>query len=189
MKRILITSLLILMMAVLAACGGDNGGEASDTDTTNDTPDTSSETTDAGFTATVSGNVETEITGPGYFLCDEVGFGELTIGATGSLSDNILLIVPIDATAGSSYDIVSERMGEEQAVGNYVGDDLQTAYYDDEASGTITLDAVASQAGERVAGNFEFSANNQGGDTVTVSGTFDFEAGPDAYVNCNGEGE
>jgi PPE-repeat protein len=78
-------------------------------------------------------------------------------------------------------------MSAEQANANYLGDTIENDNYDRDVTGSITLEAVPTQEGERVAGSFEFSATNRADATVTVTGVFDFVAGNDSFFNCAGE--
>ena len=192
MKRTLSILLLLAMVVFLAACGGDDDGDSNDSDSstaddTTEQTDNSAQSDASGFTATLTDAVDGEITGNGYFQCEPEGFGEWAIGASGGFTDNVLILVPRDAEAGTTYTIVSDRASAEQAVGTYIGEDLQTAYYDSDASGTITLDTVPSETGDTVAGNFEFTVNNDNEETVTVVGSFDFEVGANAFFNCENE--
>jgi PPE-repeat protein len=177
---------LSALMFLLAACGG---GESASTTQAN-TPETPAETTsstaadETGFEATVTGAVDTELNGSGYFMCD---IDELVVGANGRLSNNILILLPRDATAGTTYNMVTDIMSAEQANANYLGDTIENDNYDRDVTGSITLEAVPTQEGERVAGSFEFSATNRADATVTVTGVFDFVAGNDSFFNCAGE--
>jgi hypothetical protein len=177
---------LSALMFLLAACGG---GESASTTQAN-TPETPAETTsstaadETGFEATVTGAVDTELNGSGYFMCD---IDELVVGANGRLSNNILILLPRDATAGTTYNMVTDIMSAEQANANYLGDTIENDNYDRDVTGSITLEAVPAQEGERVAGSFEFSATNRADATVTITGAFDFVAGNDSFFNCAGE--
>lgn len=179
---------LIALVFVLAACGTNDGTstpQPSSTDAPSGTTDTTT-TDETAFTSTLTGAAETTLNGRGYFMCDDEG-GELVIGANGGLSNNILITLPRDASAGTTYEIVSEIMEAGQANALYVGSSDQESYYDDNLTGSVTLDAVPSQEGERVAGRFEFSASNNDDATVNATGSFDFTAGPDSFFNCGGE--
>lgn len=181
MKQLLKTSLLIIVL-LLAACGSD-GASTSESDVP--LANTSSETTDAtGFTSTITGAVETELNGRGYFMCSEF---ELTIGANGGLSNNILITLPRDASAGITYEMADEKTDEE-ASAIYAGDAIPQDYYSGDVVGSITLDAVPSQNGERAAGSFEFTASTRDDATVTVTGSFDFNVDSSiAFFECSNE--
>lgn len=176
---------LSALMFLLAACGGGESASTPQPTSPDTSADTSSTTADkSGFTSTITGGVEAELNGPGYFMCD---IDEVTIGANGRLSNNILILLPRDATAGTTYAIVSEIMGADQASASYVGATIETDYYDHDVTGSVTLDAVPSQEGERVAGSFNFSASNRGGAEANITGSFDFVAGNNSFFNCTGE--
>lgn len=186
MKYLLKLGLLPALMFLLAACGGGESANTAQPSTPDTSAETGSSTTsdETGFTSTIAGAVDTELNGPGYFMCD---IDELTIGANGRLSNNILILLPRDATSGTTFDIVAELVGADQANASYVGETIENDYYDRDVTGSVTMEAVPSQEGERVAGSFEFSARNRADATVTITGTFDFVAGSDSFFNCTGE--
>lgn len=186
MRYLLNLVLLPALMFLVAACGG--GAPAPTQQPA--TPDTSAETnnsttTDAtGFTSSITGAVDTALNGSGYFMCD---IDELVVGANGRLSNNILILLPRDAAPGTTYNIVTDIVGAEQANATYVGDTIENDNYDSDVTGSVTMEAVPSQEGDRVAGSFEFSAANRVDATVTITGSFDFTAGSDSFFNCAGE--
>ncbi|MGJ3241258.1 MAG: hypothetical protein ACFE0Q_21300 [Anaerolineae bacterium] len=180
---------LCVASVILTACGGT----ADDTEATlpADDADTSTETdisTSAGFNATITGATEEEIISDGYFMCEDSAFGELAINAHGTMTNNIFLLVPIDASAGDTYELVSERMSADQASAAYSGDSIDEGIYENNVSGTINLTAVPSAPGDAIAGTFEFTADTgeEGAELITVTGAFDFTAGENAYLYCEG---
>lgn len=187
MQRIL-RLLFLVTMLVLVACGGSNGDDENTTNNTTDSTtqnENTSSTSKAGFSATISGATDARVSGSGYFQCDDVGDGELTVGAAFSMSDNILILFPEDTQPGT-YDLSSDFDSEYTA--SYVGEDLMTAMYEENVSGTLTLDEIARATGETVRGSFEFEASTSEGETVNVDGSFDFTAGENAYYNCTQTG-
>lgn len=175
LSAILVLGLTLLM----TACNG-----ASDEPGSNSSGDTDQAAGgDAGFTATVTGAVETELEGKGYFQCDLDG-EEYNIGPSSSFTNNVLIQIAGDTEPGT-YDLVSGSMGQRYPTAMYTGEDLQTDYYEQDVTGTITLNAVPRDTGDRVAGSFEVTADNEAGDSVTVTGQFDFLAeGQRAFHNC-----
>lgn len=171
--------LVVGLSLLMAACNGasDDAGSSS----TNDTDQAAGG--DAGFTATITGAVETELEGPGYFQCDLDG-EEYNIGPTGSFSNNVLIQIAGDTEPGT-YDLVTGSMGQLYPTAMYMGENLQTDYYEQDVTGTIALDAVPQETGDRIAGSFELTAANEAGESVTVKGQFDFLAeGQRAFYNC-----
>lgn len=184
MKSIFKISLPMLALFLLAACGGDSAPPATDAPAQSNTEAPSNSdanaATNAGFSASITGAVETELNGGGYFMCD-AEVNELTIGANGGLSNNILITLPRDATAGT------HEIGAGNISATYVGESVMSALYDSNSTGSITLNAVPSAVGEQAAGNFEFTVNSARDDqAITVTGTFDFTAGNNAFANCSG---
>jgi hypothetical protein len=178
--------LLPALMFLLAACGGGESANTAQPSTPDTSAETGSSTTsdETGFTSTIAGAVDTELNGSGYFMCD---IDELVVGANGRLSNNILILLPRDAAPGTSYNMVTDIVGAEQANATYIGETIENDNYDHDVTGSVTMDAVPSQEGERVAGSFEFSATNRADATVTVTGVFDFAAGSNSFFNCEGE--
>lgn len=180
MKRIL-GLLLILTMAVLVACGNADTGteDTSQSETTTDNTSTS----DANFTATISGAVEAEIADDGFYQCETVNGGELTVFANFGMEDNIILSLPRDIQPGS-YDITVLNTEPDNIGAEYIGESFIDQSFDENVSGTLELIAVAGASGEQIAGNFEFTAENDDAEMVTVTGSFDFEASNAAFANC-----
>lgn len=185
--RRLLWLLALIGIFTLAACGGsDSDNDTTDsttTDTTTQNNDTASSTDNAGFTATVTGATDATVSGVGYFQCDDVGEGELTIGSGFSMTDNIFILFPQGTTPGT-YNLTTDDGLNGDYNAFFIGDDILTANYEQNVSGTLTLDEVASATGEPVRGSFEFEASTDDGATVNVSGNFDFTAGENAYFNC-----
>ena len=192
--RRLLWLLAIVGIFTLAACGGDDNNEntsndatTTDTTTQDDSSASTNNSADAGFSATVSGATDATVSGAGYFQCDDVGDGELTIGAGFSMTDNILILFP-QGTEPGTYDLTSDTGLDADFTATYVGEDIMTAMYEDNVTGTLTLDEIAGATGEPVRGSFEFEASKDDGATVNVSGSFDFSAGENAYFNCTENG-
>jgi hypothetical protein len=183
---------ILMLMLVLAACGG-NGGNNTDTPNTTAATDTVADTTtqndpstgsdNVGFTATITGATEATVSGRGYFQCDDIDDGELTLGAAFSMSDNVLIMFPAGVEPGT-YDLETDTGMPGEFSAMYVGEDMMTATYEDNVSGTLTLEEIARASGETVRGNFQFTVSSSEGETVDVTGEFDFAAGENAYFNC-----
>lgn len=164
---------------LMAACNG--ASDDADVGSTSDADQAAGG--EAGFTSTIAGAVETEIEGSGYFQCDLDG-EEYNIGPSSSFKNNVLIQIAGDTEPGT-YELVSGSMDQQYPTAMYIGENLQTDYYEQDVTGTITLDAVPQETGDRVAGSFEFTAANEAGDSVTVTGRFDFLTDSQrAFYNC-----
>jgi len=164
---------------LMAACNGPS--DDTDASSTYDTDQSAG--SNAGFSATITGAVETELEGTGYFQCDLDG-EEYSIGPTSSFSNNVLIQIAGDTKPGI-YDLVTGSTGQRYPTAMYMGEDLQTDVYEQDVTGTITLDAVPQETGDPVTGSFKLTAANEAGDSVTVTGQFDFLAeGQRAFYNC-----
>lgn len=127
--------------------------------------------------------METNLDGSGYFQCDLDG-EEYNIGPRSSFNNNVLLQIAGNTTPGT-YELVTGSMAQRYPSAMYMGENIQTDYYEQDVTGTMTLDAVPQDTGDRVAGSFEFTTGNEAGDTVTVKGRFDFLADSKrAFYNC-----
>jgi len=118
-----------------------------------------------GFTAEISGSgFETQIVGEGSLACSD---GQVQV-TNNNLQSIIVLRLPPDAAPGTL------TIGENDVSAIAQFDDINQ--YTQNAQGTITLDALAAAAGEDSSGSFDFTVENGEGDTLTVSGSFDFAA-------------
>ncbi len=119
-------------------------------------------------------------------MCESVNGGEFNISASSSLSDNVLLSLP-DGISTGTYALVSEDTNDATFSATYLGASAQSDTYGQNVSGTLTLTAVPSGPGERVAGSFTFEAEKPSAGPppkVTVSGDFDFTASSFSFVSC-----
>ena len=195
MKRIWLISGLMLL-GVLTACGGETvedvvptlasevqPGDSADTDTRTDSGSntTSAET---GFTATVNGAVDVEVSGSGYFVCsDELqmlgGPAYLEIQNGISASDPAVMIRVRLGTEPGTYPLVGsdEMMSPPEGEGLIEFDAGADGEDWGVGTGEITFEAVPDNAGEAVTGSFsaELTSDDAEG-TVSVSGEFDFSA-------------
>lgn len=136
------------------------------------------------FSASVTGDINTGISGAGHFMCETVNSGEYNIAASSSLINNVWLSLPDEITAGT-HTLESEDSDGSIISAAYYGNNLPADYFDENVSGTLNLTSVPSPPGGRVAGNFSFTAETSGGArSVTVSGDFDFIAGSISFSNC-----
>lgn len=184
--------LMLMLMVILAACGG-NGGNNTDTPNTTAATSTAADTTTqndpaastdaAGFTATITGATEATVSGRGYFQCDDIDDGELTLGAAFSMTNNVLIMFPAGVEPGT-YDLAEDTGMPGEFSAMYSGADMETGMYENNVSGTLTLEEIARASGEPVRGTFQFTADSRQGETVNVTGEFDFAAGENAYFNC-----
>jgi hypothetical protein len=183
---------LVMVMLLLAACGGETVEEVVPTLASEVEPgdsagsETGSDTTstDSGFTATVSGAYEGEVSGSGYFVCsDEMeslgGPVYLEIQNGISATDpNITIRVRLGTEPGT-YPLLGwdEAMSPPQGEGLIEFDEGAGGENWGTGSGEITFEAVPDDAREAVTGSFsaELTSMDTEG-TVNVSGEFDFTA-------------
>jgi hypothetical protein len=149
-----------------------------------DVPSDDEEPENGTFNAEVSGVIESTISGSGYFQCDTVNGGELNIAPDVSLSDTVLLSLPRNIAPGE-YRIVAPDTQPDTISAEYYGEDIMTEVFDQNVRGTLQLEVIASTGNEPVAGTFEFRAENENGEQVSVTGEFDFEAGEDSFFSCS----
>lgn len=211
---------VIVALVLLAACGGDPADEVLPTlaaeapledassDTTNDAPaDTSDTSTTADteeiFSATVTGAVQTEITGNGMFVCSDEyvslgGLPYLEIQSGGSFTEPyITMRFPLGTEAGT---IPLVGSGDAPISGTDIGEAsilLNGASGEpDWTSGTgeLTLETVPSAGREPVVGSFTAqltSNDSEAQGSITVEGSFDFLAESYAFDEgqCSPEGQ
>jgi hypothetical protein len=204
MKRIWVVIGLVSVL-MLSACGGETVEEAvptlaseanigseseSDTDTT-DTTESNTTTSDeeTGFTATVSGAVETTVSGSGYFVCsDEMQslggptYLEIQSGLSGSVP-SVTMRVRLGIEPGT-YELVGwgAMMSPPEDGGIVEFNEGSGGDNWDEGSGELTLTAVPNDNRERIAGSFSAELTSLDAEgTVTVSGEFDFNAASFAF--------
>jgi hypothetical protein len=180
---------LVLAVAVAAACGDSDGGEDSPT-----------EPNGAGtFSATITGDVEGSISGSAVFgvVSDPQG-GEaawsvvLVSGAQGSSNVTIVHLGESPETRTYSLmDIVEDGSFDEGTAALLVLDASGQMFSGGSVSGTITITSVG---GDRLRGTFSINAHgaivDSGGAVtevdVTVSGEFD--AGSSTSIGFPGSG-
>ncbi|MDQ7025266.1 MAG: hypothetical protein Q9P44_06865 [Anaerolineae bacterium] len=117
-----------------------------------------------GFVAVASGdNVALEFDGEGFFACENSNTYAIR-PSTGALP-LLTIIVPADITVGT-YTI-----GDRNIMASVVTAD--NAVYAGIINGILVLDAVATESGQRVTGNFDVDVSN-GSNTINARGEFDF---------------
>ena len=166
--KLAVTGMGILLTVFLLGCSGATAGSG-----------------EGGvFSVSVTGDVNTGISGAGHFMCETVNSGEYNIAASSSLINNVWLSLPDEITAGT-HTLETEDSDGSTISAVYHGNNLPADYFDENVSGTLNLTSVPSAPGGRVAGNFSFTAETSGGArSVTVSGDFDFIAGSISFSNC-----
>ena len=128
------------------------------------------------FTAVVDAEEVPSVTGNGYFTCEDVNGGEFNVSASLSFSNNVLLSFPDEATAGFHL-LESEAISPDPAAYTATYYDSDGNAFEFNVTGSVVLTAVPSAPGERIAGEFDFSAEDSDDDSaqvVAVSGEFDF---------------
>ncbi len=160
----------IALAVLLVSCGSAGAGsEGSDGD----------DNGDAGvFSATVTGDRTATIEGDGYFVCRSSP-NEYEIASDLAFSNVVAIYIPNTTAEGVAVDLTAGVNS-----GNYVGASISTDYFDQVSSGSITLTAIPAAAGEHIVGSFSFTADKSGGETVTVSGSFDFPAFIGSFADC-----
>lgn len=138
---------------------------------------------ETGFTASVSGTIETQVSGPGLFfevLPYESAAGKrpqyfVVADAGGVRESGITFTIPsghqgiCQLTDGTPFEI-----GQHCEVRVELGS--TTDYFNKQTSGTLNLISLPAKAGDGlpVQGEFEFEVSNSGGERVKVKGQFNF---------------
>jgi hypothetical protein len=198
-KRIWIVMGLMSLL-LLSACGGDTAEESAPTpfpesDVTDAEPtadNTSSSTStdgEAGFTATVSGTVEMDVNGSGYFICSD----ELR-----SLGGPVYLEIQSDITASDPGVMIRFPLGTEPGTYPLIGSDEAMSPAEGQGmisfdggrdgedwrvgTGELTLETIPSANGEPIIGSFraQLTSNDTEG-TINLSGEFNFNAASFAF--------
>lgn len=137
-----------------------------------------------GFTATITGFRDTTVTATGNLSCESQYRADndvYLLSSNRSLNTNsVNFIVPVSIAAGE-YDLSSDEITT-----IYYGRNLISEEFSENVSGTLEITEINPEANGIVVGNFEFTAENGDGETVTVSGEFDFRAAPAAFASCAG---
>lgn len=136
---------------------------------------------DAPFAAIISGDVDMEVTGTGYYACLTAQHVISNKAPGNNNLNNVVINIQADTEPGT-YDIASVQI--DIPVSAYFVDLPANGYYRDDVSGILELTSIATQAGEQIAGSFTFSARKTNGQSVTVNGRFDFTA-PNDFTPCN----
>lgn len=124
---------------------------------------------DEGFVAVVSGgNVALEFDGEGFYGCENSNTYAIR-PSTGALP-LLTIIVPADITVGT-YTIGDRNIMAMVATAD-------NAVYAGIIDGILILEAVATEVGQRVTGNFDVDVSN-GSNTINARGEFNFTTTPD----------
>ena len=144
-----------------------------------------------GFVASVSGDREITLSGPGAFFCVaayESPRGKrwdsppyLVVASARGLRENgITLTIPMGSSAGTYplENVSPFEAGTKFEVRAELGSTVD--YFDQQVEGTITLvslpEGKVGGSMDPVRGSFEFSVSNSSGERATVTGSFDFPA-------------
>lgn len=151
----------------------------------------------SGFTASVSGSVDGEVSGagvatylppkerdpvtgsrPGYFLV-----ANLNSDGTGEREFLFIFRIPDQAQPGN-YDLVTPnplKVGENFDVQVEMVEEGKSISYQTNTVGTITLEDFApdgmDSGNSNITGTFQFVTENSEGDQISATGTFDFPLG------------
>jgi|GEM_PF-6950950 len=164
---------VLFLLVILAACSSADP----ESPETNDALDE----LDAPFAAIISGDVEMEITGTGYYAC-LTGQHVISNKAPGNTDlNNVVINIEPDTVTGT-HSISTAQINV--PVSAYFVNLPDNGYYRDNVSGSLELTAIATQPGEQIAGTFSFSAQRTNGETINIVGQFDFTV-PNDFTPCN----
>ncbi|HNP61429.1 MAG TPA: hypothetical protein PKM72_11360 [Nitrospirales bacterium] len=180
-------AILILLLLVIGGCSNAT------TDTASEEP----KANQSGFTASVSGSVDGEVSGagvatylppkerdpvtgsrPGYFLV-------ANLNSDGTEEREFLFIFRIpDKAEPGDYDLVTPNplnVGENFDVQVEMVEKGESISYQTNTVGTITLENFAPEptdsGNSNITGTFQFVTENSEGDQISATGTFDFPLG------------
>lgn len=191
MRNVLQIGLLFLLVISLAACGADSTPTAS-APTRNPDAEPTPTREEAGvelgaggevigdaasdfgldpdfeaqnFFAYVEGALTRNISGEGYFACEN---GQYALRPSASGLEQVTFLLPPDITPGT-YSLGTQGSAEVAALVSLEDNRV----FAGGVSGTLILNFVADAPGEIIAGTFNFQASNNS-ETVSVSGEFEF---------------
>ena len=164
----------LLLLFLLAACGGAAQTSPTTAPTTNATPVPATAATAGNPTIQVTGDVSATVVANNFYIAPVKADDSTTIGTMLYLNQDdqrvLFIRFPWNAQPGA-YQITqgfSDNYDGTTATGNYIDQTSGTMMQFAATGGTLTLDTT----GNSYSGSYEFTAQDESGKSITISGTF-----------------
>ncbi len=182
--QLAISILLVALALPGLGCSVDSAAEVSEA--TAQAPEPEAENV---FAFEVTGSIEVEIEGPGDLRCIDMGDsgpGYFLLD-NGKRTGTISFQFPLDATEGTHSVTARVEVLAAQQMGKAYSTDvslpLQGFHRSTSAEGSLTIEELGTQPGERLRGRFEIKTDSMG-NSIEVEGVFDFTVPEGARDLC-----
>ena len=142
------------------------------------------------FNINITGDVEVVLESHGDLRC--IGMGDSGPGylqlRNGHRTEKISFHLPLDAETGAHQIISWSQLTADRQIGKgysiKISMPLKGFHMSLDAAGTLKLNKVGKQPGERMAGSFEVTSDSAGTSSIQLDGVFDFYVAEGAREDC-----
>lgn len=179
MRRIL-PILLIVMMSIVTACGGDSGDTSGDASGNNADQEQTPE-----VTFTVTGSVETEAEGNASLFCDDGDGITDPFIEIGFFGDGQLDLTVLPDASGTVALLGSDEPDALTGQANYVDYRSEDRVNYQLGSGELVIENMPTAEGEMFIATMTAELSDDDGNTINIEASYNVTAGTQAFDDCN----